>query len=261
VVAGRSESRLPELVAGGRRDLRRPDRRIRGTVSATLVPRRYVAWQSHPDLSRDIVHPGEVISAVVRAAVQALPKPLRRRWTRAMDAGRFDIRWLGADLANPETQRFEAFLTDGGTPTSVMFPIYDLGPFLDLPETLDDVRNARQLCVTFVDAMRSGDLERCSSMASLDEEFLRTSKASSLSRRLSERENRSGKATASRSSSWGGMTRVRSDHCSHCGSRTRPDGGRSSDTTARTPSRSAPTRRADHLVFEGSGVGNPICLS
>jgi hypothetical protein len=90
-----------------------------------------------------------------------------------MDAGRFDIRWLGADLANPETQRFEAFLTDGGTPTSVMFPIYDLGPFLDLPETLDDVRNARQLCVTFVDAMRSGDLERCSSMASLDEEFLR----------------------------------------------------------------------------------------
>jgi hypothetical protein len=120
-----------------------------------------------------IVHPGEVIGAVVRGVVQVMPEPLRQRWTEALDTGRFDIRPLGPDDNDPGRYRFEAFLTDGGTRTSITFPVYDLAPFLDLPETPEDIHHVRHLSALFVDALTSGDLVTCSSMVSFDEGLLR----------------------------------------------------------------------------------------
>lgn len=182
-----------------------------------------------------------------------MPEPLRQRWTKALDTGRFDIRPVGPDADDPGTYRFEAFLTDGGSRTSIRFPVYDLAPFLDLPETPEDVHRVRHLSASFVDALSSGDLATCSSMVSFDEGFLRGEQPifSSCSFK---REGEPGRVITSKSNSRAETAPARSDRSCHCGSTTRAKGGRSSDITVRAVYRSKPIPSVDLLLAPASGA-------
>jgi hypothetical protein len=119
------------------------------------------------------VHPEQAIPVIIRGVVQTMPQPLQQRWTEALDSGHFDVRGRGEDPDDPGTYLFQVFLTDGGEPDFIQFPIYDLAPFIDLPDSRRAVRRARRFVVAFVRAMQSGDLATSFSMTSLgDDGFL-----------------------------------------------------------------------------------------
>jgi hypothetical protein len=192
-----------------------------------------------------IVHPGEVIGAVVRGVVQVMPEPLRQRWTEALDTGRFDIRPLGPDDNDPGRYRFEAFLTDGGTRTSITFPVYDLAPFLDLPETPEDIHHVRHLSALFVDALTSGDLVTCSSMVSFDEGLLRGEQPIFTACSFKSEGEPLWEGDHFEVELAGRDGSARSDRSCHCGSTTRAKAGRSSDITVMVVHRSKPIRSVD----------------
>ena len=83
-------------------------------------------------------------SELVASAMLTMPEELRERWTEALNANRFAMRYLEPDAALdvddpsiPE-ERFEhwmqVFLTDGGEFSSVQWPLSAWGHYVDAEE-------------------------------------------------------------------------------------------------------------------------------